>query len=102
VPAQIDLVVNSFERTYRQTIALGVFPRIEEENCRAFARRIALIKQRRRSRRRTARARSCSPAARIDAYVLVADHLERACRSAASLPQSWAGSRTTRTAPSSP
>jgi len=78
VPAQIDLVVNSFERTYRQTIALGVFPRIEEENCRAFARRIALINNVDDPGDARARAEVLLSRGEIDAYVFVADHLERA------------------------
>jgi hypothetical protein len=39
----VELVVNSFERNYRDVLASGFFARIEAENEFGFARRVALI-----------------------------------------------------------
>jgi len=78
VLAEIDLVVNSFERTYRQTLAPGVFPGIEVENGRAFARRIALINNVNDAGDARVRAEALLSRGEIDAYIFVADRLERA------------------------
>jgi len=39
----VDLVLNCFERTYRDVLAPGFFPRVVEQNRFAFARRVVLI-----------------------------------------------------------
>ena len=39
----VDLVVNCFERTYRQVLKPGYFPNIESMLCRRFTRTVALI-----------------------------------------------------------
>jgi hypothetical protein len=41
--ADVDLVVNTFERSYRDVLQPGVFAGIVEENRFAFARRVALV-----------------------------------------------------------
>jgi hypothetical protein len=80
VASEIDLVVNTFERTYRETLALGVFPGIEEENCRRFTRRVVLINNVADSAGARARAESLVGRGEIDAYFFVADRLEGALR----------------------
>jgi hypothetical protein len=39
----VDLVINTFERTYRRVLAPGFFPNVERQNQRSFARKVALI-----------------------------------------------------------
>jgi len=80
VPAEIDLVVNTFERTYRETLAPGVFPRIEDENRRRFARRVALINNVADPSDARERAERLQRRGEVDAYFFVADHAERAMR----------------------
>src|SRR6187200_1409993 len=41
--ADVDLVVNTFERSYRKVLQPGVFDRIAEENRFRFAKRVALV-----------------------------------------------------------
>lgn len=41
--ADVDLVVNTFERSYRDVLQPGVFERIAEENQFRFAKRVALV-----------------------------------------------------------
>jgi hypothetical protein len=41
--AEVELLVNTFERTYRSVLAPGYFRAIEEQNRFEFARRVALI-----------------------------------------------------------
>jgi hypothetical protein len=43
VSADVDLVVNCFERTYRDVLAAGTFERIASQNDRPFATRTALV-----------------------------------------------------------
>jgi hypothetical protein len=43
LPADVELLVNTFERTYRTVLAPGFFRGIEEQNRFAFTRRVALI-----------------------------------------------------------
>ncbi len=78
--AEIDLVVNTFERTYRETLAPGVFPGIEEENHKRFARKVALINNVTDPAGARACAESLIARGEIDAYFFVADRLERALR----------------------
>ncbi|MDD5564797.1 MAG: hypothetical protein PHQ91_13870 [Thermoanaerobaculaceae bacterium] len=78
--AEIDLVVNAFERTYRETLTPGVFPRIEEENRRRFARKVVLINNVADPADARSRAESLVGRGEIDAFFFVADRLERALR----------------------
>jgi hypothetical protein len=43
LPAGVELLVNTFERTYRTVLAPGFFRGIEQQNRFGFARRVALI-----------------------------------------------------------
>ena len=43
MPPAVELLVNTFERTYRQVLAPGFFPGIAQQNQFEFARRVALI-----------------------------------------------------------
>lgn len=76
--AEVDLVVNTFERTYRETLRPGFFPGIEAQNCRRFARRVALINNVDDLTDARARADRLVAAGEIDEYHLVAEHIDRA------------------------
>ena len=75
---QVDLVVNTFERTYRDVLAPGVFDAIAERNRFGFARRVALINNVGDRADAEARARALVDAGDLDDYVVVADGLDRA------------------------
>lgn len=75
---QVDLVVNTFERTYRDVLAPGVFDRIAEQNRFAFARRVALVNNVDDRADAEARARALIDAGGLDDYLVVADHLDAA------------------------
>ena len=74
--ADVDLIVNSYERTYRSVLARGFFPGIVEQNQRPFARRIALVNNVNDRRDAEARAQSLIRFGELDAYYFVADHLD--------------------------
>ena len=74
----VDLVVNTFERNYREVLAAGFFPRIEEENRHAFRQRIALINNVDDPAEVRARAETLVLNGEIDAWYEVAEHLPRA------------------------
>lgn len=72
----MDLVVNSYERTYRDVLAPGRFRRICDDNRYPFARRIALVNNvddREDVRRR---AQLLIAAGELDALEFVSDHVE--------------------------
>ena len=76
----VDLVVNCFERTYREVLAPGTFPRIEAENRRRFALRTALVNNVDDRADAERRAAALVDAGEIDRVVFVADHLAAALR----------------------
>ncbi len=80
VAGEIDLVVNTFERTYRDALAPGVFSRIEADNRRLFTRRTALINNVADPADARARAQTLVERGEIDGFEFVADHLESALR----------------------
>lgn len=77
-PVPIDLVVNCFERTYRDVLAPGHFRRIEADNSVRFAMRTALINNVDDRAAAEALARARRDAGEIDRWIFVADALEQA------------------------
>jgi hypothetical protein len=75
--APVDLVVNSYERTYRDVLAEGTFGRICADNPYPFARRVALVNNVADRGDAQARAERLIAAGELDAVEFVADHLER-------------------------
>ncbi len=76
--ASVDLVVNSYERTYRTVLASGFFPHVAAQNQRSFARRVALINNvddRRDAQQRAERLRRDGE---IDSFYFVADQIDQA------------------------
>jgi hypothetical protein len=78
VTTEIDLVVNTFERTYRHVLRPGFFAEIEAQNRVALARRTALINNVSDRRDAAARAEALVEAGEIDNYSFVEDLLEHA------------------------
>jgi hypothetical protein len=76
--AAVDLVVNCFERSYRQVLAAGFFGRIEADNARPFAQRTVVINNVEDRADAEALARARVAAGEIDRYAFVADELDRA------------------------
>jgi hypothetical protein len=74
----VDLVVNSFERTYRDVLAPGTFGRIEAQNRRRFTTRTALVNNVDDRADAEARGRALVEAGEIDRVVFVADVLDAA------------------------
>jgi len=98
----IDLVVNSFERRTGRPSPWGVFPGSRRRTAGPL-RGESRSSTRRRSRRRTGPSRGLALPRRDRRLCSRSGPTWNApCRSAASLPAELGGSRTTRTAPSSP
>ena len=76
--AEIDLVINTFERTYRNVLAPGTFRRVEEQNLRRFRRRVALINNVGDLDDARRRAASLRDSGEIDEYHVVEDRLDKA------------------------
>ena len=76
--AAVDLVVNTFERSYRTVLSPGFFDRIAEQSRFAFTRRVALINNVIDIEDARTRARGLIAAGEIDAYREVAEELPRA------------------------
>jgi hypothetical protein len=76
--AAVDLVVNCYERTYRDVLAPGTFDRIREHNPFPFARRTALVNNVVDAEDAGGRAQRLIDAGELDACFFVGDHLERA------------------------
>jgi uncharacterized membrane protein len=76
--ASVDLVVNTFERTYREVLSPGFFEALEDQNRRSFARKLALINNVTDSDDAAARAKVLLERGEIDAVEMVSDHLDNA------------------------
>jgi hypothetical protein len=85
--AQVDLVVNCYERTYRDVLAPGTFARICEQNCFPFSRRTALINNVDHRDEAAGRAEALIASGELDAFFFVADHLERGLATCGLEPQ---------------
>jgi hypothetical protein len=74
----VDLVINCFERTYREVLAPGTFDRIAGQNRRRFAARTALVNNVDDRADAQARADRLIAAGEISRVVFVADRLDHA------------------------
>lgn len=77
---QVDLVVNSFERNYREVLAPGFFANVQEENRFPFAQRVALINNVSDLDDALSRAQMLKAAGELDAYFVVERMLAQALR----------------------
>jgi hypothetical protein len=78
VAEDVQLVVNTFERSYREVLAPGFFRRIEEDNRRPFARRVALVNNVDDRADAAGHAEQLVAAGEIDEFHFVADRLDGA------------------------
>jgi len=76
----VDLVVNSFERTYRDVLAPGFFPGVSAQNRRHFARRTAVINNVVDRADAQTRAEALIEAGELDSVFFVQDHIDAALR----------------------
>ena len=81
----VGLVVNTYERTYRDVLSPGFFPAIAAQNRREADEVVALVNNVADRADAEARAEALVTAGEISAYAFVADHLPAALR-AAGLP----------------
>ncbi|MDO9559248.1 MAG: hypothetical protein Q7I89_06130 [Syntrophales bacterium] len=73
----VDLLVNTYERTYRTVLALGFFPSIEAQNRRRFCNRIAIINNVDDREDAAKRAIALVEAKEIDEFIFVSDVIDR-------------------------
>jgi hypothetical protein len=78
LPCSVDLVVNSYERTFRTVLAPGFFPDIVAQNRRSFTRKIALINNVDNKQEAKDLADRLIARGEIDAYFFVEDYLSQA------------------------
>jgi hypothetical protein len=74
----VDLVINTFERTYRRALSPGVVSGIRDAHRRRFARTVVLINNVADDGDAIARAQPLMQEGVIDEFKLVAEHLPRA------------------------
>jgi|tagenome__1003787_1003787.scaffolds.fasta_scaffold20927609_2 hypothetical protein len=74
----VDLVVNTFERTYREVLSPGFFEGLEDQNRRSFARKLALINNVHDRDDAVAMAQALLDRGEIDQFEMVSEHLDRA------------------------
>ena len=74
----VDLVINCFERSYRDVLAPGFFHRVEQQNRRRFERRTALVNNVSDRADAQARADVLLSTREIDRVVFVADRIGHA------------------------
>src|SRR5579871_4684147 len=79
---QVDLVINCFERSYREVLSPGFFPEIERQCGRRFASRIALINNVDDRARAQQLARDLRDHGDIDQFYWVEEHLDDALQQA--------------------
>lgn len=79
----VDLVVNCYERTYRDVLAPGRFPEVERQNDRRFERRVALVNNVADRADAERRGRALIEAGEIDELRFVEDHLDAGLAAAA-------------------
>ncbi|HEX3015185.1 MAG TPA: hypothetical protein VHQ46_02195 [Desulfobacteria bacterium] len=77
---KIDLVVNTFERTYRDVLKHGFFTNIETQNKRKFTRKIALINNVQNRDEATALAKKLVNLGELDAFYFVDELLAKALK----------------------
>lgn len=76
----VDLLVNTYERTFRDVLSPGFFPRIEEQNRMRFSERIVVINNVLSPADARARAEDLVGCGEIDRFVFVSEVLEEALR----------------------
>lgn len=81
-PRSVGLVVNTYERTYRDVLTPGFFPGIAAQNRRECDEVVALVNNVVDRRDARERADALVAAGEISAYAFVADHLPEALRAA--------------------
>jgi hypothetical protein len=74
----VDLVINTFERTYRRALSPGLISGIRDAHQRRFARTVVLINNVADHADAIARAQALVGEGAIDGFELVAEHLPRA------------------------
>jgi hypothetical protein len=74
----VALVINCFERTYRDVLAPGTFARVQYEACFEFARRTVLVNNVDDRSDAEERSRELLRAGEADEVIFVADHLDAA------------------------
>ena len=74
----VDLVVNTFERTYRGALEPATFAQLAQTNAHAFAKRVVLINNVFDAGDARERATKLRDTGAIDEFHFVADHLEEA------------------------
>lgn len=78
----VGLVVNSYERTYRDVLTPGFFPAIAESNCRQTDEAVALINNVVDRDDARDRAEELLRAGEITSYAFVSDHIDNAMQCA--------------------
>lgn len=81
-PGSVGLVVNTYERTYREVLSPGFFPEIAAQNRRECDEVVALVNNVVDRADARDRAEALVAAGEISAYAFVADHLDEALRAA--------------------
>lgn len=76
----VGLVVNSYERTYRDVLSPGFFPGIEESNQHMLSEKVALINNVDDRLDAKRRAEALVSRGEITSYAFVSDHLDAALR----------------------
>jgi hypothetical protein len=76
--AEVDLVVNCFERTYRDVLTPGFFPRLAAQNRHRFARRTAIVNNVVDRAAAQASADTVIDAGELDTVYFVEDRLDKA------------------------
>jgi hypothetical protein len=79
-PDAVDLVINTFERTYREALSPGAFASVREANLYPFARRVVLVNNVADRSDAARRARRLLEDGEIDEFHFVADRLDDALR----------------------
>jgi hypothetical protein len=82
VAADVELVINAFERNYRSVLAAGFFTGIERQNSFRFSRRVALINNVADVEDARARAETLVASGELNAHHVVSERLPEALRMA--------------------
>lgn len=78
---KVDLIINTFERTYRKVLTPGFFNDIERQNKFQFTNKIALINNVKDEKDAISRAEQLKETGEINKYYLVKDYINQALSS---------------------